>query len=285
MTVKPILAIDLGGTKLLLALVDGATVIDRIEAPTDRAAGPEAWVSQMASLARPWAGQFNRAGITVTGLVKDNLWRALNPETLAIPGRFALHKAAQSALGVPVTLCNDAQAAAWGEHVQGAGKGKDVVFLTVFTGIGGGAVLGGRLLLGRGGMAGSFGQVLPLPEGPVVRFEDGASGRWIASEGKKLGLAADARAVFAAAADGNAAAETILQTSANRVARLCHNLQLMIDPHVTVIGGGIGLATGYMARMAVSIAQLPPLVRPTLVEATLGKDAGVIGVADLSRRN
>ena len=69
MTVKPILAIDLGGTKLLLALVDGATVIDRIEAPTDRAAGPEAWVSQMASLARPWAGQFNRAGITVTGLV------------------------------------------------------------------------------------------------------------------------------------------------------------------------------------------------------------------------
>jgi N-acetylmannosamine-6-phosphate 2-epimerase / N-acetylmannosamine kinase len=285
MTAKPTLAIDLGGTKLLLALVNGATIIDRVEQPTERAAGPDAWVSQMAGLTHRWAGQFDRAGITVTGLVKDNLWRALNTETLAIPGRFALHEAAERALGVPVTLCNDAQAAAWGEHVWGAGQNKDILFLTVSTGIGGGVISGGRLLLGRGGVAGSFGQVLPLPEGPEARIEDGASGRWIAAEGKKLGLAADARAVFAAAAAGNVTAEAILQTSARRVARLCHDLQLMLDPHVTVIGGGVGLAPGYMDRMAASIAHLQPLVRPTLVQAALGKDAGVIGVADLSRRN
>jgi N-acetylmannosamine-6-phosphate 2-epimerase / N-acetylmannosamine kinase len=285
MIARPTLAIDLGGTKLLLALVDGATVIDRIEAPTERSAGPEAWVSQMADLARRWTGAFDHAGITVTGLVKDNLWRALNPDTLAIPGRFALHETAQAALGVPVTLCNDAQAAAWGEHVQGAGQGKDIVFLTISTGVGGGVVSQGRLLRGRGGVAGHFGQVLPLPEGPEHRFEAAASGRWIAAQGEKLGLEPDARAVFAAAAAGDVAAEDILQTSASRVARLCHNLQLIFDPHVTVIGGGVGLAPGYLDRMAASVAHLQPLVRPTFVRAALGKDAGVIGVADLSRRN
>lgn len=279
------LAIDLGGTKLLLALVEAGSVVDRIEAATDRAAGPEVWVRQMAELATIWAGRFMRAGITVTGLIKDNLWRALNPDTLAIPGRFALFETAQAALGVPVTLCNDAQAAAWGEHVHGAGQGKDIVFVTVSTGIGGGVVSEGRLLRGRGGVAGHFGQVLPLPDGQEQRFEDGASGRWIAAQGAKAGLAADARAVFAAAADGNAAADDIVQTSARRVARLCHNLQLMFDPHVTVIGGGVGLAPGYLDRMAASVAHFQPLVRPTFVHAALGKDAGVIGVADLSTRN
>lgn len=285
MTAKPTLAIDLGGTKLLLALVSGARIIDRIEEPTERASGPDAWVSQMAGLAQRWAGQFDRAGITVTGLISDDHWSALNPDTLAIPGRFPLSNVAQAALRVPVTLCNDAQAAAWGEHLHGAGQGKDIVFLTISTGVGGGVVLDGRLLRGRGGLAGHFGQMLPLPEGPEERFETGASGRWIAAQGEKLGLVSEARAVFAAAAAGNTAAEGIVQTSARRVARLCHGLQLILAPHVTVIGGGVGMAPGYMDRMAACVAHLPPLVRPNLVQAALGKDAGVIGVADLSRRN
>lgn len=280
-----VLAVDIGGTKTLVTLVDGAEVSDRAETPTDREAGPEAWVLQMAGMAKRWEGRFDRAGITVTGLVKDNRWRSLNAETLAIPGRFALHEAAEGALGVPVTLCNDAQASAWGEHVHGAGQDKDIVFLTVSTGIGGGAVSNGRLVSGRGGVAGHFGQVLPLPEGPEERFEDGASGRWIAAEGEKLGLDADARAVFDAAAGGNEAAEGILQASASRVARLSHDLQLMFDPHITVIGGGVGLAPGYIERMAACVEHFQPLVRPTFVEAALGKDAGVIGVADLAGRN
>lgn len=282
---KPTLAIDLGGTKLLLALVDGATILDRVEAQTDRAAGPQAWVSQMAELARPWTARFENAGIAVTGLVHDNHWQALNPRTLAIPDRFALHAAVQKALCVPVTLCNDAQAAAWGEHLHGAGQRKDIAFVTVSTGVGGGIVCGGRLLAGRGGLAGHFGQLLPLPEGSESRFEDGASGHWIAAQGANIQLDRDARAVFAAAANGLPAAEQILQTAARRIARLCHNLQLLLAPDVIIIGGGVGLASGFLARIKANLAHLDPLVRPTLVQATLGKDAGVIGVADLSKRN
>ncbi|WP_103256958.1 putative N-acetylmannosamine-6-phosphate 2-epimerase [Tabrizicola aquatica] len=278
------LAVDLGGTKLLVALVEGARVIDRVEAATDRAAGPEAWVRQMAALAQPWTGQFDSAGITVTGLVKDRHWRALNPGTLAFDGRFPLQDAAQAAVGVPVALANDAQAAAWGEYAHGTGEGKDMVFLTVSTGVGGGVVANGRLLQGRGGVAGHFGQVLPLPEGPETRFEDGASGRFIAAEGARLGLAPDARAVFAAAAAGDTRADAVIETSARRVARLCHDLQLMFDPRYTVIGGGVGLAPGYLDRVAQAVAQFQPLVRPTLRPAALGRDAGVIGIADLARK-
>lgn len=278
------LAVDLGGTKLLVALVEGARVIDRVEAATDRAAGPEAWVRQMAELARPWASDFDRAGITVTGLIKDRHWRALNPGTLAFEGRFPLQAAAEAALGVPVALANDAQAAAWGEFAHGAGQGKDMVFLTVSTGIGGGVVADGRLLQGRGGVAGHFGQILPLPDGPETRLEDHASGRWIAQQGAEFGLAPDARAVFAAAAAGNARADAVIETSARRVARLTHDLQLMFDPRYTVIGGGVGLAPGYLDRVVRAVAHFQPLVRPTLLPAALGRDAGVIGMADLARQ-
>lgn len=280
-----VLAVDIGGTKTLVTLIDGAEVIERLEAPTERSAGPRKWVDQAAKMAMHIDGNFDRAGITVSGLVKQNHWSALNTETLAIPGRFALLEVAERALNVPVTLCNDAQAAAWGEFIHGAGQQKDIVFLTISTGVGGGVVANGRLLSGRGGVAGHFGQILPLPDGAENRFEDCSSGRWIAAQGTQLGLPHDTREVFAAAASGNQAAENIIQTSANRVGRLCHNLQLMFDPHVTVIGGGVGMAPGFLERMTASVEHFQPLVRPTFVEAKLKQDAGVIGVADLSNRN
>ena len=278
------LAIDLGGTKLLMALVDGATVLDQIEVLTDRDAGPEVWLRQIADCADGWAGRFDRAGITVTGLIRDDHWSALNPATLPLQGSFPLKQAATAALGVPVVLANDAQAAAWGEFTNGAGAGKDTVFLTVSTGIGGGVVVNGQLLRGRGGLAGHFGQILPLATEDGARFEDGASGRWIAAEGVRLGLGADARAVFAAALAGDAAAEAVIETSARRVARLASDLQLMFDPQHIVIGGGVGLAGGYLERVVRAVAHQQPVLRPTLRPAALGRDAGIIGIADLARQ-
>jgi N-acetylmannosamine-6-phosphate 2-epimerase / N-acetylmannosamine kinase len=280
---QPVLSVDLGGSKILAALVRGREVVAEAEVATDRAAGPDAWLQRIAEIARPWAGAYARAGISVTGLVAGGRWRALNPGTLDIPEDFELQARAEALLGVPVALANDAQAAAWGEFAHGAGDGADLVFLTVSTGIGGGVVAGGRLISGRGGLAGSFGQLLPFAEEGASRFEDGASGRWIGAEGARIGLAgADARAVFAAAAHGNAQAEAIIARSAGRIARLCHGIQFMFDPDRIVIGGGVGLAPGYLDRVTRALAHLDPLVRPDLVAARLGRDAGIIGMADLA---
>lgn len=278
---EPILSIDLGGTKLLAALVAGDEILEQAEIPTDRSGGPDDWLHQIATLTRPWQGRFARAGMAVTGLVKDGFWQSLNPTTLNLATPFALQSKTEAVLDVPLTLRNDAQAATWGEYEYGAGRSRDMVFLTISTGIGGGVVVGGKLLLGRGGLAGSFGQTLPLPHVAGGRIEDDASGQFIAREAARLGHPMDARAVFATKADW---ATGLIATSAARVGRLCQNIQLMFDPEVIVIGGGIGLAPGYLAQVAQSVAELSPLLRPTLVHAALGKDAGVIGVAALAAR-
>lgn len=277
-----VLAVDLGGSKILAALVDGPRVLDRAEAATDRAAGPAAWLAQVAALARPWAGRFRCAGLTVTGLVRDGHWSAMNPAILNVPQQFALAHEAGAALGMAVTLANDAQAAAWGEHVHGAGRGQgDMVFLTVSTGIGGGVIANRALLTGRSGMAGHVGQLLPMQINGG-RFEDSASGRWIAAEAEAQGQPGDARAVFAAAARGAGWAEAIIDGSAQKVARLARNLQLLFDPSLIVVGGGIGLAPGYLERLRAALADLEDHYRPTLERAALGADAGAIGIAALT---
>ncbi len=277
---NPVLAIDLGGTKILAALISGARVLARAETPTPRDAGPDGWLADMARLAAPWAGDYAELGVTVTGLVHNGLWRALNPGTLAIPQDWPLAARLASVMGMEPVLANDAQAAAWGEHVYGAGEGRDMVFLTVSTGIGGGIVIDGRLLAGRGGLAGHFGQLTAMetPGGPI---EDRASGRWIAAEGAAAGLG-DAPAVFAAAQQAHPRAIAILDASAARVARLCINLQLALAPERIVIGGGIGLAPGYLARVAGALGDLSPPVRPDIRPAALGADAGAVGVAALA---
>jgi len=273
----PVLAVDLGGTKILAALVSGARILERRETATDRDGGPSVWLDQIADLVRDWTGEWGAAGITVTGLVHGGEWFGLNPGTLNLPGRFPLAERARALLGAPVALANDAQAAAWGEFRHGAGAGtRDMVFLTVSTGIGGGSVAGGRLLSGRSGMAGHVGLLHPLPDGGEALFEDHASGRWIARAAGQP----DARAAFAALPDP--VAEEMVMISARRVAALCRNLQLLVDPEVIVIGGGVGLAPGYLSRVEAALAPLAPLYRPVLAPAALGTGAGVIGIADLA---
>jgi len=270
------LAVDLGGTKLLVALVDEHRVLDRIEVPTNRDAGPDAWLAQIADMAAPWSGEYNRIGVTVTGLVQDGNWSALNRATLDIPPQYPLANRASEALGVRPTLRNDAQAAAWGEYLFGAGARKDIVFLTISTGVGGGIVAGGQLLSGQSGMAGHFGQTV-LTNGSATRIEDVVAGRWMAKAAQAAGHEVDARGVFAAA--GTSWADAILDDSASRIARLCQDLQFVLDPPLFVIGGGIGLAPGYIERIE---AHLDVPRRPILARAALGADAGIIGIAALA---
>lgn len=272
------LSLDLGGTKILAALVEGPCVITSAQVATDRDGGPEAWLAQIAALAQPWRGRYAAAGISVTGLVHDGVWSAMNQKTLAVPQGFPLAERGAEAVGMVPALANDAQAAAWGEYRHGAGAGRDMVFLTVSTGIGGGIVLGGRLVTGRGGVAGHVGQ-MSLDGGPV---EDAASGTWIAAAAAEAGHPCDARAVFEAAARGAPWAGEIVALSASRLARLCSDLQCLLDPEVIVIGGGVGLAPGFLDRVTTFLHQYPPPVRPTLARAALGPEAGIIGMAALA---
>ncbi len=275
----PTLAIDIGGTKILGALVQGKEVLASHTVATARSDGPDDWIAQAAELASGWRGDYARCGVTVTGAVHNGLWSAMNPKTLNIPGKYPLAQRVSSVFDVPATLCNDAQAAAWGEYCFGAGNHKDLVFLTISTGIGGGAVVNGKLLQGQSGIGGHFGLLLS-EDGSVL--EDTASGNWIAAEAKRIGLSGQAPEVFAAAAKGNVQADELIDESAARIARLCHNLQLIFDPAVIVIGGGVGLAPGYLPRVQTKLKTLPDRISSTLARAALGANAGVLGIAALA---
>jgi N-acetylmannosamine-6-phosphate 2-epimerase / N-acetylmannosamine kinase len=278
------LAIDIGGTKTLAALVDGSSVIDWKEAPTPRDLSAERWCDAVAGLADGWRNRFDFVGAAVTGIVTGGRWSALNVAILPVPPGYPLADALQSRLGAPAACFNDAQAAAWGEHRFGAGKGKDLVFLTISSGIGGGAVIGGMLLTGRGGMAASIGlqrMGLSVDCDPV---EDHAAGLWMARAARDAGRDGDAVSVFAAAARGEEWATAIVGQSADAVANLAHNIQLMFDPPCIVIGGGIGLAPSYLDLLNLRLAALPPAQKPELRPAALGKHAGVIGAADLAQK-
>ena len=203
----------------------------------------------------------------------------LDPATLGIPDDYPLVENLLTLLGVPAFAANDAQAAAWGEYRLGAGRNEDMVFLTVSTGIGGGIVLNGRPLLG---LAGHFGLLRGPSANQSTPFEDGVSGHWIAAEARAAGHDVDATGVFAAAVQGASWAEAILAGSAEKIALLCADIQLAVDPKRIVMGGGIGLAPGYFERVAASLMPLPSRLRPLLVPAELGPRAGIVGIADLA---
>ncbi|MGV1756575.1 putative N-acetylmannosamine-6-phosphate 2-epimerase [Rhizobium sp. A22-96] len=275
------LAIDIGGTKMLAALVRGAQVLAEVTIATSREAGPDAWLAAIAEQAEPWNGRYDRVGIAATGIISDGHWSALNPATLAIPDGYPLVAKAGKLFDKPVFAVNDAQAAAWGEHRFGAGENEDTVFLTISTGIGGGVVVNGRPLLG---LAGHFG-LLRSPTLGQSPLEDIVSGRWMATEAASAGHAVEAPEIFRHARNGAAWAQAIISQSASRVALLCRDIQMMFAPKRIVIGGGIGLAPGYLDAVEAQLAGLSAHIAPHLVAASLGTHAGIIGAADLARRD
>lgn len=274
------LAIDLGGTKTLAALVRGGTVVSSVTVPTERAAGPAAWLEAVRRAVEPWQPlETQTVGLAVTGIVRNGLWSALNRETLPIPDDFPLVETASRLFAnCRVVAANDAQAAAWGEYRHGAGRGAEsLVYLTISTGVGGGIILDGKL---RSGLAGHFGQTGHAFAGSPI--ENAVSGRWIAAKAAEAGYEVDAKAVFAAASAGERWGSHIVAESARRVAGLCRDIQLTLDVDRIVIGGGIGLAEGFVAAVRSFADEAPPHLRPNIRPASLGGDAGAIGIAALA---
>jgi N-acetylmannosamine-6-phosphate 2-epimerase/N-acetylmannosamine kinase len=272
-----VLAVDLGGTKIMAALVQGDQVIESTVFATDRSGSPEDWLVSIAEAVKPWAGRYTSAGLAVTGAVRNGRWRAMNKATLGIEGEFPLEQRAAEVLGVPVVVANDAQAAAWGEFNARADR-SDLVFMTVSTGLGGGIVSGGHLLRG---IAGHFGQ-MQAPVGSGVPLESQICGPWIASEARRLGHTAEPKDVFEAAQVGQDWAVGIVDSVAKRFAHLCCDLQLSLDPARIVVGGGVGLASGFLDRVRAEIAAIAPSAVPHVEAATLGPKAGIVGIADLA---
>jgi N-acylmannosamine kinase len=281
---RTVTALDLGGTKLAAARVRGGQVLERRQVATPRDGSFEALLAAIVELVEGWVD--GPVGIATTGLVEAGRLTAINPLTLPLAESQPLEARLRTVLGVPVVAVNDAQAAAWGEFRYGAGQGAaSLAFVTVSTGIGGGLILDGIL---RRGLAGHVGHVVAVPGGPACGcgrhgcLEAVASGRALAAAASLRFARPVTMPELSALARTQADAATLLDGAATAIARAIADLHATLDLNRALIGGGVGLAEGFLARIETALAREPTRFRCPLLVASLGHDAGLVGAADLA---
>lgn len=293
---------DIGGTRLRAALVDRhGAVQDRREGATP-AGDATGLVPALVALARE-LGPGLPVGIGIAGLVGRDGTVRYGPNIAVRDLPLARRSSAE--LDVPVVVVNDASAATVAEQRLGAACGHDdVVMLTLGTGVGGGIVADGRLVVGSG-LAGELGHVVVemdgrrCPCGARGCLEAYVAGPAIVARARE-GLAAGRRSVLeahadlrgeqvsAAAADGDPFASSVLDATGRWLAVAVVSLVNALDPTVVVLGGG---AAAPLARwlvppveqaLASSIIGAGWRTPPTVELAGLGDDAGLVGAALLA---
>lgn len=299
--------IDVGGTKIAALRVDaGGTILARYSLPSpasDEAALAEAMAAAARELITP---QVVAVGVGAAGMVEHATGVLRSAPNLAWR-EFALTETMTRALSLPCIADNDANAATWGEWKAGAGRGaRNLLMVTIGTGIGGGIVSDGRLMRGAHGYAAEVGHIIVEPAGPECGcgnrgcWEQVASGRAIDRLAREAVAAApDAEfarrvtspdgsvsgtAVSSAAVEGDGTALGILGVVGTRLGEGLAGLANVLDPELIVVGGGgaeAGEALLQPARAAflrcLEAAELRPEVR--IVAAALGNDAGALGAA------
>ncbi len=282
------LAIDIGGTKLAAALVEGQTITARRECATPASQTPQALQQALQLLVAPFRAQADRVAVASTGIIHKGVLTSINPSNLGGLAQFPLVGFLSAITDLPVMAINDAQAAAWAEFCALPGD-DDMVFLTVSTGVGGGVVLNGQLLMGSGGLAGHLGHTLADPAGPYCGcgrrgcVEAIASGRGIAALARDELAGLDAKAIFMLAAQGVPQARELVAHSARTLARLIADVKAITDCQVVVVGGSVGLAEGYLPQVADFLAQDPSVYQVSLRAAHYRHDAGLLGAALLAQ--
>lgn len=308
--------IDLGGTKIYTAVLGEHDRIlgDDLRA-TEAGLGCDAVLDRIAqslteSAAKAGVDLRRLAGaaIAAPGPVIAGAGRVVNPPNLPGWGDVALGPMLSNKLGLQVAVENDANAAALGEYLEGAGReARTLVYVTVSTGVGGGFVIGGELYRGPRGAAGEIGHMVIRPGGPLCGcgnngcLEALASGTALAREGHEAlragrapllrdllagsGGELTAELVARAAGEGDPDAAAIINNAGKMLGVGLANLVNLLDPDVIVIGGGaskigepfLGPAKTVMQELSV------PAARAEFRLAELDY-AAIIGLSGLARR-
>jgi glucokinase len=288
------IGIDLGGTELRAAVVSAdGRVLAHARTETAAMDGPDAVIGQMAALVGQIRGAHHILGVGIgsPGPLDAAAGRVVHAPTLRGWNDVPLATLAAERLGLPVRIDNDANVAALAEWRFGAGRGlRHIVYVTVSTGIGGGVIVDGRLLHGRGSLAGEIGH-MAITEAPIA-CACGGLGCWEAlASGTALGQRATAMGVFGPvtgrdvgrlAAAGNATAAALLAEEGRYLGIGFVNLLHLYAPEMIVVGGGVsdclpamhGEITRVIRRRA-----MPAYRDVPVVAAALGQQAGVIGAA------
>jgi glucokinase len=276
------LAIDIGGTKLAAAVVDDRGRISwRQAVPTPVTADPgELFAALAAIVSRAPAVPMKVCGVGCGGPMAPG-GELVSP--LAIPAwrDFPLRSRLETLTGVPTFIDNDAKALALGEGWLGAAQGCDnYIAMVVSTGVGGGIVLGGRLLDGESGNAGHIGHVIVNPDGRHC----GCGGRGC------LEAEASGRAIAAITGQpaAQAGSDTIVRTG-RLVGQAVASVANLLDLRLAVVAGSVALGFGAPFFVAAQAeldagARLAFSAGAVIVPAGLGLDGPLVGAAAVGWR-
>jgi glucokinase len=308
---KLVLAVDIGGTKIMTALfsADGRMQAKDVR-PTQVAEGVDAVVERLYAAIQDILknngvtfSQVQAISIACAGGIDTAQGIVVTPSP-NLPDFSRLHLAdvIKKKSGIGVYVLNDASAAALGEQRYGAGKGvKDLVLLTLGTGIGGGIIIDGKLYLGAEGGAGELGHMtveadgLKCGCGNTGCLEMYASGRAVAADaaarlrkGEKSSLTENmekltAEMVGKAAQQGDKLARDVVARAAFYLGVGMVNIANIFNPEMIVIGGGlVGLGEMLIAPGRKMVAERTFSISSRnikIVKAKLGNEAGVYGAA------
>jgi len=167
------IGVDLGGTNLRIAAVDGqGNLMEKVTLATRTVLGRDQVLNEMCGAIRRVSDKYKASatllgvGIGVPGIIDMDTGMMREPPNLPGWADYPVRAEIEKRLGAPVILENDANVAALGEKWLGAGRNvADMAMLTLGTGVGGGVILGGKIWHGITGMAGEFGHMTGEPEG------------------------------------------------------------------------------------------------------------------------
>lgn len=302
------ISIDLGGTQVRVALLEGPRIIRRASAETAVTGGPPAILSQFETLIDQvcdGTDPKSTAGIAISSAGPLDSEAGIILGIPTIPGWeiFPIRSVLSDRFDLPVLLENDGIAAAFGEWRHGAGRGlQNMSYLTVSTGIGGGIVVDGRLMRGIKGLAGHVGHMRLSQAGPQCAcgasgcFEALASGTALGIRGRAasralpsgfLGLAAQtdvvsARQVFEGARAGDQQCLSLVAQEARYLGQGITSMIHLFSPERVVMGGGVAQAFGLMEtgiHEVIRADALPPFKDVRVVQAELSDNSGLIGAA------
>ena len=314
-----VIGIDIGGTKVAGGVVDEhGKVLRRARRDTPhRSMSPDVVEDTLVEVVDELFEAVGRDRISAVGIGAAGFVAADRATVVFAPHLSWRHepfqKKLQRRVQVPITVDNDANAAAWAEWKFGAAQGEShLMIINLGTGIGGGIVIDGQVQRGRFGMAGEFGHMQVVPNG--LRCECGNRGCWeqyasgnaLVREARSLITARSPMATDLLASVGDdpgnltgplvtAAAQAGDQSAIELLAEIGHwlgvgiaNLAAAFDPGTFVVGGGVSAAGPLLlgpARETFRRQLTGRGYRPqaAIVAAELGNEAGLIGAADLAR--
>ena len=317
MTSPIFIGVDVGGTSIRAARFNGHTHAPDPKAKhtTQASKGPEVVMQRIERTIREVAPP-DLTGVAGVGIIAPGPLDPFTGTILSapnIPGweNLPLKKVMEERLGRPVFLGNDANLAALAEWKFGVGRGhSDVLYLTISTGIGGGVISGGKLLLGARGLAAEVGHVLVVPDGPLCgcgqrgHLEAIASGPAIARLARARLKAGDGEnskiwdlvgdelnnvtgaVVGEAAQAGDEFARRLIAEAGTFIGRTVASLLHLYNPSIVICGGGVSMLGDVLLdplRAAVRQYAMSDVYWRDcpIVPAELGDDAGLIGAGAL----